>query len=239
MPSASLLATRTARFNPFAVGQPGVILDGDQLQRYGVGGPIPEWPDLSGRGASPAQATPGRRPTAQVRGGYWCASFDGVDDNLDAPAGAPFLWVPGTPWTVFAVLQTSGDNIWMADVTGFNHQLRIGASGNIISEYDGTNHPLSGVLPIARADMSLVEYSQIPVVNTAWYAQNGLLIGSSGNITATITLNRLGTASGGGAAWTLGYIFYVVAYPFYLTDGQRRYVDQGLCQRYQLPHLGG
>jgi hypothetical protein len=229
-----LIVAEEPKFNPWAVGQPAVILDGDTLAKYGDGGQIVAWDDLSGRDGSPSQATAAQRPLAKVINGNWCASFDGVDDRLDS---AGLIWINNEAWTIFAVMQTTGDNIWMSDVTGFNHQIRIGQAGNVLSEFDGGLNPISAALPIARTDRNLVEYSQVVTVNTPWFGQNGREISGSGNINAGLVLNRIGTASGGGAAFTLGYIWYMVAYAFRLNDAQRKYIEGGLNKKYRLPAL--
>ena len=204
-----------------------MLFDGAVLKHFGHGVSINKWEDLTVNAKHLIQNTAAAQPVARLLNGLWCAQFDGVDDFMDA-AG---FWNNGTDWTAFILQQTSGDNIMVADSGGLNSQMRIGQGANNISMFDGGNNPQSSAMWIPRTDWSVVAYGQVPGANTPRFMQSGKEFTSGGTLNNTVGWNRLGTASGGGAAFTNGYIAYYLHYPYLLTHGQFDYVMRGLCAK--------
>lgn len=144
--------------------------------------PISIWVDSSGRGRDLTQGTAAKRPTYNIAqlNGYAGATFDGIDDQLNAPA-----FTYAQPEYIFMIAKiitpAVADAFWDGEAS--NSMLGYQSISGVVRLYAGSLGPISGA------------------IGTDWHVISALFSGAASRLRldgAAVLTGNPGAANGGG-----------------------------------------
>ncbi len=163
---------------------------------------------------------------ANVLNGNPVMRFDGTNDfySYDDAEVEDF--------SVYVVIKQTGDNNLLGGTStgGTSPQIRVGELGdNKLSTFDGFNNPLSDTLAVAQDQWSLIEF--VRSSDTVGFFQDGVSYGS-GDMTATMTFNRMSGAINGTVLLISGDVAFVGFYGMAHDEADRQIVEDAITARF-------
>lgn len=215
-------------FNPFAVGQPIVLLDAAMGITIETGVSI--WADQSGNSNDISQATPGDQPLFNASDSNFnnqpSITFDGVSEFLNRSTftgGA--LSQPNTIFLLKKVSVSTGTQIYIDGQGAARHA--IFQAGSVYRVFAGANY----ISDLATdTNTNIITSLGNGASSNLW--KNGVPAGSTGNA-GTVSMNGLVVGADiTPANFFAGEIAYCLIYNFNLSDTAKNYIGNGLAARF-------